>query len=464
MSALLPPDLSAEGPDSALTDFFRNADAAADSPLLWRIARQQELTQALSGLFHGPAALVQLRLWVFLQLAGQGDAQLPRDRIEDIFRALRPEALETVLKRFRDVGLLAWDETQRGYALPPLAQRVAGLLSPLVHEVPPGDADEGGELADLLGSVVGANQLGNVDAGQVQLLHAQLARLHGEFADAIASGSEFRLREARKRYDRAATLIDRASDAITAIISNAHGHIALERAARGLGQAQSRLLAMASQFNRALQQVDRQRVTLGTTGITSTDVKRWLQALPRTHALLQDALGTPTSFATLAPHELLDVVEAEFERDRPQAAVAEDLPGAQAAPAGTLAAVALPRELNDLSELLAAWNLEPADAQGAHSVADALLGPHPQDARYAQVAYKAQLLPLLGDPQAAVLPGATGDLARQPWRVQWEPRTKKLKHPQVALLSLGTLVPAGPGADDATPQAPPTPAAPADSH
>ena len=27
-----------------------------------------------------------------------------------------------------------------------------------------------------------------------------------------------------------------------------------------------------------LQQVDRQRVTLGTTGITSTDVKRWLQA------------------------------------------------------------------------------------------------------------------------------------------------------------------------------------------
>ena len=44
----------------------------------------------------------------------------------------------------------------------------------------------------------------------------------------------------------------------------------MERAARGMGQAQSRLLAMASQFNRALQQVDRQRVTLGTTGITST--------------------------------------------------------------------------------------------------------------------------------------------------------------------------------------------------
>ena len=133
--------------------------------------------------------------------------------------------------------------------------------------------------------MVGANQLGSVDAGQVQLLHAQLARLHGEFADAIASGSEFRLREARKRYDR-------ASEAIAAIIGGSAGHIALERAARGLGTARKeeprRMARRArcwqahptavSRFNRSLQQVDRQHVTLGTTGITSTDVKRWLQA------------------------------------------------------------------------------------------------------------------------------------------------------------------------------------------
>jgi len=221
---------------------------------------------------------------------------------------------------------------------------VAALLAPLAAEQP-GDDEDGGELAALLGQVVGANQLGSLDAGQVQMLHAQPARLHGESADAPASGSEFRLRGARKRYDRAALLIDRASEAISAIIGNAQGHVLLERAARGLGQAQSRLLAMASQFNRALQQVDRQRVTLGTTGITSTDVKRWLQAAPQLHALLQGALARPTQLATIAPHELLDVAEAEFERDRPAQPQAEDLPAAQAAPTVTRAAVALPRYL-----------------------------------------------------------------------------------------------------------------------
>ncbi|MDA8444091.1 hypothetical protein [Paracidovorax valerianellae] len=438
--------LAAEAPwpqgaenEGGLFDFFRDADAAGDSALLWRIAREQAVTQALSGLFHGPAALVQLRLWAFLQLARQGDATLTRERIDEIFHALRPEALDTVLKRFRDVGLLAWDDSARTYALPPLAQRVAGLLAPLASDG--GGDEDGGELAALLGQVVGANQLGALDAGQVQLLQAQLTRLHGEFADAIASGSEFRLRAARQRYDRAAVLIDRASEAITAIIGHAHGHIALERAARGLGQAQSRLLAMASQFNRALQQVDRQRVTLGTTGITSTDVKRWLQTVRSPHALLDGALGTPAGLSALAPHELLDVTEAEFERDRPVAGPAEDLPGAQPAPAGNLTAVALPHELGDLSALLQAWSLEPGDAM-PHGVAAALLGATPADARYAQVAYKAQLLPLLGDPQAGVLPGATGALARLPWRVQWEAATEAIDHPQLELLSQGRMVPA----------------------
>ena len=429
--------------ESAFADYFRDPSAVDDSPLAFQLESNATVVEALRSLFQGPGGLVRLRLWCLLTLVQQGSAFLSREALDQLFYAVRPEALDSVVKRLREAGLLSWDETQRHYGLTVLAQQVATMLSPLAQQ--PDD-----ELSGLLGQVVGADRLGTLDGAQLQMLQAQLGRLHHEFADAIASGSEFRLREARKRYDRASRLIDKASDTITAIIGNARGQRRMEQAARGLGQAQSRLLAMASQFNRALQQVDRQRVTLGTTGITSTDVKLWLQTKTELDLLMESVMAQPVGLALLSPHDLRDVTEAEFERDRPQALVAESLPRPQAAPEGDLAAVALPQELGALSDLLAQWGrlaapvpADPAMETTVHwrDIAHAVLHPLAGDnhARYAQVVYRAQLMPLLGDAQAQDLPGATGQLARQPWRVQWHTDLQAMAHPAVSHLSAGLL-------------------------
>jgi hypothetical protein len=257
-------------PEAAFADYFRDPDAVADSAVAWQLESNSALLDAVRLLFQGSSALARLRLWALFTLVGQGKAFLSREELDQLFHAMRPEATDAVIKRLREATLLTWEDSQRQYAVTSVAQQVASLLATLAQPVED-------ELAGLLSQVVGADQLGTLQGNQVHMLQAQLVRLHHEFSDAIASGSEFRLREARKRYDRAARLIDRASSTITAIISNARGERALEQRGRALGLAQSRLLAMASQFNRALQQVDRQRVTLGTTGITSTDVKRWLQ-------------------------------------------------------------------------------------------------------------------------------------------------------------------------------------------
>jgi hypothetical protein len=424
--------------EASLEDYFRNADFIEDSAVVWRLNQQAGVIDALRSLFQGSGSVVRLRLWAFLTLVSQSAATLTRDEFDELFRVVRPEALENLLKRFRDAELLAWDETQRRYSITPLAQRLSALLSTLNNDTVDND-----DLAGLLGQVVGADQLGTLDANQVQMLQAQLGRLHGDFADAMASGSEFRLREARKRYDRAARLIDKASTFITGIISNAQGNVAMERAARALGQAQSRLLAMASQFNRALQQVDRQRVTLGTTGITSTDVKLWLQTLHATQRLADGALAFGVAPPVLASHELLDVTETEFDRVRPQNSAAEVLPSAQNALEGDLSAIALPQELFDLASLLQRWAEESPnhiDEPATRDAATALLESNGQSARYAQAAYKAQLLPLLGDDQARQLPGATGDLARQPWGVEWQSLLQTIDHPFVEQVSVGQLI------------------------
>jgi hypothetical protein len=418
---------------SQLADYFREPDAVMDSPLAWQLDHANELADSVRLLFQGPNGLVRLRIWMLLTLVGQGQAQWLRDEMDRLFHLVRPEATDAVLKRFREARLIEWDETHRTYALTPLGQRVAAVLAPLAE--PPQD-----ELAHLLGQVVGADQLGTLQGSHVHALQAQLQRMHHEFEDAIASGSEFRLRQSRQRYDRASRLIDKASTAIASIISQYKGQKQLEQAVLSLGLAQSRLLAMAGQFNRALQQADRQRITLGTTGITSTDVKRWLQSHANLTDLAQAALHRNIRITALAQQELLDVTEAEFERDRPQTIVDEGLPTAQVAPSGSLQAIALPSELGDLVQILSRWQEAGQETQNMHSVKDTLLGESlPADARYTQIAYKLQLLPLLGDAQAQSLPGATGDLARQPWRVHWHNALDAFEHPNLTHLSAGDI-------------------------
>lgn len=68
------------------------------------------------------------------------------------------------------------------------------------------------------------------------------------------------------------------------------------------------------------------------------------------------------------------------------------------------------------------------------SVAPAVLG-----GSYARSAYRAQLLPLLGDPQAQHLVGATGDMARQPWRVRWSAEQGAIDDEFIAWMSRGVL-------------------------
>lgn len=422
-----------DDPESgSFESYFHDPSFALESPLAWALAQRGALLDALRGLLSGSSAALRLRLWVFLALAGQPQARWPREDLNRGFPGLRPEALDAVLKRLRELGLLAWDATAQDYHLPPLAQQALGVLSPLCRATAEDD-----EMASLLAQVAGAQALGLSDAGPIAHLHAQLARLHDEFADAIASGSEARLRAAQPRFERALKLVERAGEAITALIRSEHPDPRLEREARALGQGQARLLSMASQFTRALQQADRQRVTLGRTGLTSSDVRRWLQSHPALHTLLGDALSAAVRPVFVSGHDLLDVAESELERDRPDPQRAAGLPPPAQAGRGALETLRMPAELEALvAQLTAAAPPDDGDGPAARPLAGVVLG-----GRFAQAAYRLQLLPLLGDAQAQALQGLTGDLARAPWRAELSPVLDRVTDPEVAVLSSGHLFP-----------------------
>ncbi|WP_238947488.1 hypothetical protein [Vandammella animalimorsus] len=427
--------------------YFRAPALAAQAPLAWALGQRLDLLDALRSLFSGPRHVVQLRLWCFLELASTPKGRVARDDLNLLFHALQPQALENALKRLREAGLLVWDATQQDYALSDLARQVHSLLAPLTQA-----ASEDDDLAGLLAQVAGAQALGLADATQLKHLHAQLARLHDEFADAIASGSEARLRQAQPRFARALALVERAGQALTALIRSDSGDVRLEREARALGHAQARLLSMASQFNRAMQQADRQRVTLGSTGVTSSDVRDWLREHAALSALLDGALAQGVQPWLLSQHDVLDVAEAEFERDRPDPQRSSALPPPTNAAGGALDVPSLPEELHGLIGLLAQWQASaqqagPADAQpDTQPDGPAAAPPRPLHeavlgGRFAQAAYRMQLLPLLGDAQAQTLKGQTGELARSGWRASLSPRVLPVQHHAVQAMSEGCLHP-----------------------
>jgi len=425
-------------------DLFRDPAFAQDSPIAFALGHKVDVVEALRGLFGGPPALARLRLWCFLTLATHPQNRLAREDLNQLFHAVLPEPLETALKRLRELGLLVWDATALDYHLSPLAHQVQALLAPLTS---PPQADD--ELSGLLAQVAGAQQLGVVDASRLQHLHAQLARLHDEFADAIASGSETRLRLAQPRFDRALALVDRAGQALSAIIGDQQDNARLEKAARALGQDQARLLSMASQFTRALQQADRQRVTLGSTGLTSSDVRHWLQNHPALHTLMADALSVGVRPVFVSQHDLVDVAEGELERDRPDPERSSGLPPPVQAGDGSLDILSLPPELGHLIKLFGRWDQpDPAaaDAPLEHTLADAVL-----NRRFAHAAYRMQLMPLLGDRQAGELKSQTGELARAPWSLTLSPNLVPVDDLEVALISDGRFHPRpAPGAGPKT--------------
>ena len=440
MTEAISPDLNES---TSFEGYFRDPTAAPGHPLAWALGRRLDVLDALRGLFSGPQALVQLRVWSFLTLASQPQGRLSRDDLQLLFHQVLPEALEGVLKRLRDLDLLQWEATAQDYRLTPLAQQVHGLLAPLSSQ-----PTEDDEMGALLAQVAGAQQLGLVDAAQLQHLHAQLARLHDDFAEAIASGSEARLRLAQPRFERALTLVDRAGQALTALIRAEHDDPRLERAARALGQDQARLLSMASQFTRALQQADRQRVTLGSTGLTTSDVRVWLQQHQALHQLMDGALSLGVRPVFVSQHDLVDVTEGEFERDRPDPTRSTGLPPPSDAATGTLDVMSLPAELSGLIDQLRQWQAQPAPPLPQ----DGTEAPEPQfpmsgailGGRFAQAAYRLQLMPLLGDAQAQTLKGQTGDLARQPWSLHLSTEHEATDDREVALISRGVLRPLAP--------------------
>jgi len=422
----------------SLQSHFHAGISADEIEQVFHLKRAQPTLQAFTALFHGGSDGVLIRLLVLRELAADtSTSAFSRADINSKLSYLIPESLETVLMRLRSHGLLAWDAQAAVYRVTPMARNVLSALDTLLSM---GAADDEAEMGFLLSQVAGAQAVGGVTVEQLKHLLGRLVDLTEEFRDAIASGSEFRLRTSQAKWHMACDWVEKGSQILRAITTDEKADSATHKAAQAIGRAQSALLNMQGMFSRALNQIERQRVHLGQSGLSTTDVKRWLLAHDDLASLAQGAIDRPVMPMFITPAEMIDVAETELLVERHAVLAQAGLPEGQDAPLTVNDAPPMQAELDDwlarLADFANLGNFPSFQEEGPKTVPiqDSLL-----PASFAVASYRASMLPLLGDAAEASLQGATAQLARLPITFTPTDDMVKLNDPHVAAMSIASL-------------------------
>ena len=430
-STELPDNHEPDDPSSSLQAYFKPEISFDDIEQVFQLKRAQPLLQSFTALFHGGFDSVLVRLLVLRELAGDTQSSsFSRADINARLAYLQPDSLDTVLARLRTHQLLIWEASSALYRVAPMARNVLSALDSLL--ITQQETEFGQDPADmgfLLTQVAGAQALGGVAVEQLQHLLGRLVDLTEEFRDAIASGSEYRLRASQSKWNNACDWVEKGTKIIYAITQDGNADAAIQRAAQAIGRAQSALLNMQGMFSRALNQVERQRVHLGQSGLSTTDIKSWLMAQDDLAALADDAIDMPVTPLFATPAEMIDVAETELFAERLQQN--SDLPAGSETQFQLQDKAALYTQLDawlgELSELAA-----PADATLPAAIeVQTILLPN----SFAVASYRASLLPLIGDQDQSAAQGAALRLAELPMQFVLADELVSIDDAAVAALS-----------------------------
>lgn len=406
---------------------------APDSlPALSRLSAAWPYLAVFVTLFRGGDEEVLMRLLVLRELGNRADAPYwtPQD-IAQRFAYLNDTKLGTILGRLREGELLVYDSDAGHYALSEGARVALAALATLIDF-----AGDDVELGYLTSQVAAGQSVGQVSDEAMQHLLARLNELHAEFADALESQSEFRIRAAQHRLESVWRWVGRSTEVVRSLTADDTLSLTTLKQAQAIALAQSRMLALAGTFERRLAQLAAQRVHLGSSGLTSTDIADWLRHLGSATlaGLLDGALRYGVEPAFLTTPELGDVAEFELLGRERLAAGDNTLP--QSARAEDADAPEMERllEAEALYDTLLQLGLDAANGDG-FPIADAVLA-----ASYNETAYRLSLLSLLGDPESSSDQSVVAALARLPLQLAGGDAVITPDHPEVASLSDARLI------------------------
>ncbi|WP_246542721.1 hypothetical protein [Paludibacterium yongneupense] len=412
----------------SLAPFFQPGVDPAELATVNRLSAAWPYLSVFITLFRGGDEEVLMRLLVLRELGSRADAPFwsPQE-LAHRFSYLNAVKLDTILKRLREGGLLVWDSDAGVYQLSEGARLALASLATLIDF-----AGDDVELGYLTSQVAAGQAVGQVSDEALRHLLARLNELYSEFEDALESQSEFRIRASQHRLEAVWRWVAKSTEVVRALTADDSLSLSMLNQAQAIALAQSRMLALAGTFERRLASLAAQRVHLGASGLTSTDLAEFLrrQTSASLSALLGDCLWPHPEPAFLSTPELADVAEFELlARERVRAANAS-------LPASAVAPPAEAPELERLLEAEALFQTLSALPQAVTPLAQAVLADS-----YNETAYRLSLLALLGDPETRDDAGVVASLARLPLQLGGGDGVIDIDHPFVASLSDARLEP-----------------------
>jgi hypothetical protein len=413
--------------DERLADFFSSQINPLELPPMAELWRARDLLGAFITLFHGNEEQVLVRLLVLREIGARGhEPRWSPQQLEAHFAYVNSVKLRTVLGRLRENGLLLWDGDEGLYQIAETGRVALAALSTLLAF-----ADQDAELGYLTAQVAGQQQVGKVSNDSLQHLLARLNELFRYFEDALESQSEHQIRKAQHRLESVWRWVQKGTALTNELMQDEQYDRRTLDAVQAIHDVQSRLLRLTGVFQRRLNQLQSQRVHLGESGLTTSDIGEWLRGASQTQlaSFIGDMSRFPPQLSFLTGPETLDIAEFELVDRERLVAAAFELPNKQTAPDVGLQEAERLYHAEDMHEQLVQLSA-PAPLH------ELVLGT-----TYAETAYRLSLLSLIGDNEAAVERSVVGDIVRLPLRLFAEAAVEEVDHPEVASISRGELRP-----------------------
>ena len=281
---------------------------------LWNLRQQSSRLDSFLGLFRGSLDSVMIRLLTLDEMISRSDQPVwTLTALRHTFSYLSETAFDTVMKKLRDSGLISYDRELSVYSVTPLGQKVKGLVTSFMK-----DSSED-SIEVLTGLALAGEFAGTLGEDELKHLLHRLNQIEFEVITAIESASEPRILKARERFEYIWKYIEKGTDFINRITSEVSVDPQLHRLAQQVGYAQSKLAKATGIFQKALNDIDRQRVHLGNSGVSTSNLNKYLMGLTpdMLEKLISDVFCNPISPVLIESNLLIDVAEEELvDKDR----------------------------------------------------------------------------------------------------------------------------------------------------